>query len=633
MRLLAILAVGCSLSAALPDAPTPENFLRRAGAKAVILGDYVYIHGGELNQLVDGEASGTEVVNSTLSIDMSKSWLSSTVDIRTIPNPGPRKSNVGLWTDRASGAFYTWGGRWPGGRNMSKPYGVDLWRFTADGEGGGSWEIERAANGVLLANLHPTEYGAFVNTESVGFIIGGVADAWTEPDHPTADPIPGMVSYNMKTRIWQNGTVNFSPFGTGTLNQGAAEYVPSFGPHGLIIVLGGYAPSITGDLNKSDGPPLDLRNLTFFNPETKERYWQLTTGDIPPTPRGSACTAAFPTADGGYDIFLFGGSNGRDEYNYEDAYILSLPGFVWTKVPDAPGGARTGHSCLRVGKRQVLSVGGVDASRTDKDDASQGLLLFDMTTWQWGDAYDSKAADYVQAKTIKEWYANGSLDNVEWSSRRVKKLFAAAVTSATSTGSTATRTGDPVTDSDSDASSDSEDSKKTPVGAIVGGVMGGIAVVAIVVAASWVFIRRRQKQQQHQESATGQNDADNDHTGATDPSTAVAASTSSLTPNKSELPGFAIAPSTDGGYSPYSSTTATTATPLAGYPYQYYYVEKDTDLAPGVRPGPGVVPAEVSGAGHEYTELPSAGANIIINIMINNNISSTSISTNTNNSH
>lgn len=61
MRLLAILAVGCSLSAALPDAPTPENFLRRAGAKAVILGDYVYIHGGELNQLVDGEASGTEV--------------------------------------------------------------------------------------------------------------------------------------------------------------------------------------------------------------------------------------------------------------------------------------------------------------------------------------------------------------------------------------------------------------------------------------------------------------------------------------------------------------------------------------------------------------------------------------------
>jgi len=52
-------------------------------------------------------------------------------------------------------------------------------------------------------------------------------------------------------------------------------------------------------------------------------------------------------------------------------------------------------------------VGGVDASRTDKDDASQGLLLFDMTTWQWGDAYNSKAADYVQAKTIKEWYANG----------------------------------------------------------------------------------------------------------------------------------------------------------------------------------------------------------------------------------
>ena len=47
--------------------------------------------------------------------------------------------------------------------------------------------------------------------------------------------------------------------------------------------------------------------------------------------------------------FLSGGANGRDKYNYQDAYILSLPGFVWTRAPDPPGGARYGAVCTAPG--------------------------------------------------------------------------------------------------------------------------------------------------------------------------------------------------------------------------------------------------------------------------------------------
>lgn len=61
MRLLTILAVGCSLGAALPDAPAPENFLRRVGVQVAVLGDYVYINGGEITQLVGREISETLV--------------------------------------------------------------------------------------------------------------------------------------------------------------------------------------------------------------------------------------------------------------------------------------------------------------------------------------------------------------------------------------------------------------------------------------------------------------------------------------------------------------------------------------------------------------------------------------------
>jgi hypothetical protein len=53
--IVAILGLGCALGTALPDVPSPENFLRRVLAQGTVLGNYVYIDGGELNQLVDGK--------------------------------------------------------------------------------------------------------------------------------------------------------------------------------------------------------------------------------------------------------------------------------------------------------------------------------------------------------------------------------------------------------------------------------------------------------------------------------------------------------------------------------------------------------------------------------------------------
>ncbi|KAG7288143.1 hypothetical protein NEMBOFW57_007667 [Staphylotrichum longicolle] len=320
-----------------------------------------------------------------------------------------------------------------------------LWKFTADGKGGGAWSLQEPENPTLFSGLHATEYGAFTQTNTTGFIIGGVSHAWTELNHPSAEPIPGMATFDMKTKLWQNGTTNFSPFGAGTLNQASAEYIAGFGEDGLIITLAGYTPALGGNLNDSDGPPLDLRNLTFFNPQTKKRYWQVASG------------------------FLFGGTNGRDKYNYQDTYILSLPGFVWTRAPDPPGGARTGH------------VRTISALRTRLElTAADGLLLFDMTTLQWKDSYDANAAAYERADDLKTWYGNGSLDKVEWSSDEVRKLFVAATSSTSESGS-------------------------TPVGAIVGGVVGGIGGLALIGVIAWFVIRRRKHQRQPLTPASASN--------------------------------------------------------------------------------------------------------------------------------
>jgi len=345
-------------------------------------------------------------VNSTLSIDISQSWKTSSVTIRAIPKaPLPPKQNVHLWTDTSASAFYSWGGKFFLGQNMTK---TELHKFAADGKGGGTWSVQEPGNPSLFGSLTPGEFSAVATVNDTGYLVGGVASGWTEQFRGTTQVLPGMVTFNMKTRIWQNGTIGFSPI--NTLIGAEANYIPAFGPNGLIIVLGGYSPRVDAEPDIKVSPSEDFQNVTFFDPVTKKAYWQVTTGDIPPSPRGRFCTTGFRNTADGYDIFLFGGINQRDMFTYNDAYILSLPGFVWTKLPDPPAGPRAEQTCVAVGNRQVLSIGGTNPNSkqwTDPDAAPNGLLVFDMTAMKWTDSYDAKAAPYESPDIVKSWYSKG----------------------------------------------------------------------------------------------------------------------------------------------------------------------------------------------------------------------------------
>ncbi|KAK3953688.1 hypothetical protein QBC32DRAFT_112977 [Pseudoneurospora amorphoporcata] len=69
--------------AQLSDAPPAAKFLCRGHCRVAVLGNYVYIDGGEISQLAN---PGGGPMNSTLSIDISKSWSAQTVEINVIPN-------------------------------------------------------------------------------------------------------------------------------------------------------------------------------------------------------------------------------------------------------------------------------------------------------------------------------------------------------------------------------------------------------------------------------------------------------------------------------------------------------------------------------------------------------------------
>jgi hypothetical protein len=46
----------------------------------------------------------------------------------------------------------------------------------------------------------------------------------------------------------------------------------------------------------------DLGNITFFDPKTKEAYWQKATGDIPESPLTQFCVVGFRNSQGGYKM-------------------------------------------------------------------------------------------------------------------------------------------------------------------------------------------------------------------------------------------------------------------------------------------------------------------------------------------
>ncbi|KAK4442182.1 hypothetical protein QBC34DRAFT_456109 [Podospora aff. communis PSN243] len=250
----------------------------------------------------------------------------------------------------------------------------------------------------------------------------------------------------------KTGPSPFSPI--NTIAGAAAEYLPLFGPSGLVMVLGGHEPDVGADPDFKLLLPLPLDNITLFDPKSMKRYWQLATGDIPSSPRSQWCTASFANPEGGYGIFLFGGDNWRDKFRHEDAYVLSLPGFFWKRLPDSPAGTRYGHTCVAAGKRQVLSAGGVNSKEwEEKDPAPLGLQVFDMTRLVWKDDYDAEAAEGFLSRMLVPPPPGPSTESTESS---------------------------------------------IPVGAIVGGAVGGVVGLGVIGAIVWWLLRKRRSRQRQE---------------------------------------------------------------------------------------------------------------------------------------
>ena len=58
--------------------------------------------------------------------------------------------------------------------------------------------------------------------------------------------------------------------------------------------------------------------------------------------------------------FVYGGRNVRSREGWDEIYVLSLPGFVWSKADYESVASRSGMGCAVAGQRQMIVVGGAN---------------------------------------------------------------------------------------------------------------------------------------------------------------------------------------------------------------------------------------------------------------------------------
>ncbi|KAH8160790.1 hypothetical protein CIB48_g7455 [Xylaria polymorpha] len=421
--------------------PSVHDFIRRGCHTVAVLGDYLYIDGGQLTERVNG-------MNTTWSIDLTEAWTAETVPLRAIWKTAPLRSKQIHWTDPSTTSLYTWGGITSDG----SPPSQDLWRFQADGSGGGSWTQVTQRDFLTFSKLKGTSGSAFTQTTDVGFAFGGAAtkssDSSVAKDLP-GYATPGLVSYNFQTGEWENSTTS-SYGGYGTSLNARAEYVP-FGPNGLLLFLGGAETPV--DATNDTIVETNWNRITMVDPVTKQWHTQTTSGTKPPTIE-SHCSVGVPGPNGTYEIYLYGGVSYQLRDTSPEVYVLSLPGFVFFEGPtDAP--PRSDHQ---------------------SDPWPYGIGILDMTELKWTDSYDPDALAYDSPAVVKEWYDAGNLENMHWDSTEVEAIFmnqdlapsAAPTHNAVATNSHST-------------------------GAIVGGAVGGVLGVAALSMMSFMLVRRSRR--------------------------------------------------------------------------------------------------------------------------------------------
>ena len=398
-----------------------NGFIRLALHSSARAGDTIYIDGGEINfrGSYGDNGTGTVTLNHTLTLDLSRSWKSAEVPFQFIekPPPVPTLNHGALWPAADNRSLFSFGGvRSPFPFTPRIP-SIKLWKYSPPS--GWVGLTSQSPVSPTLMDARPAA-AAQTHSKDTGYMLGG----FRGNDHAPFWPLPGMLTYNMTDNSWTNeSTTSLTPFG---IIGGGLTYIPSFGQNGILIAMGGEYTG-PGLWTETASNLVAFTNISIWDIATKTWYSQTATAnsddsDIPASVT-TFCSTGIASPQGTFEIFVYGGYSNTfllssiapskvetdSQALLNGVYVLSLPGFIWTKV-DSTAASRTGHTCHVIGNRQMLSIGGLDpsmpinASRNSLDTWQHGLGIFDMVDLKWKESYDANAPAYVTPKVVGAWY-------------------------------------------------------------------------------------------------------------------------------------------------------------------------------------------------------------------------------------
>ncbi|KAL0936203.1 kelch domain-containing protein [Colletotrichum truncatum] len=387
----------------------------RWSQQVAILNGTLYIYGGQART----EASQTTNTwnNNFLTLDLTKSWDGGSPPFNGKGNPTgpPAVANGYLWNDY--NYLYLYGGQFAdnaGGEGQyAPPDPMSIWRYSIKDN---SWLEFRdpktsAGNYSTDSNIpvQRSSEGAGLSVPELGlsWYFGGHLDQSTTQGWSIHTPRvylksllefthPGFMNtgvYSLQGAGAADGGIfrNITEGGLQESNafperaDGVLVFVPGWGERGVLIGMAGGSADTFVD---------DLGTLDVFDIATSEWYHQKTTGDKPTVRVNPCATIASAPDASSFQIYFFGGQNlqpYKNQTQYNDMYILTIPSFTWIKVDKGDGvpSPRAGHTCtMRDG--QMIVVGGYIGQEQTCD--NPGVYVFDASRLEWTTGF--KAGDH-----------------------------------------------------------------------------------------------------------------------------------------------------------------------------------------------------------------------------------------------
>jgi len=165
-------------------------------------------------------------------------------------------------------------------------------------------------------------------------------------------------------------------------------------------------------------------------------------------------------------LWIYGGQSSEDPDDQNkvllsDMWVLTMPAFVWIKVPKVAGDdLRRSHTCHAAG-RQMLILGGYPPGHYTDPNATcdtQLIQMFDLSNWSWNTEFKANSK-YIRHSDVSAVQPHTYPFGVEWGHPVLKSLLDPPPTPAPTPTST---------------------SIPTPTGKIVGGTIGGLVLVAAI---------------------------------------------------------------------------------------------------------------------------------------------------------